>query len=105
MTMRIKDIKIFLVLFLNFINLQAVAQDNIGISKYGSFVTESSQKLNKYGAINSSTFLNKNGKSSLLSASDPLNALRFSGTSDYATLTSGVYFNGNFTIECWVYPT
>ena len=103
--MRSKDIKIFLVLFLNFINLQLVAQDNIGISKYGSFVTESSQKLNKYGAINSSTFLNKNGKSSILSASDPLNALRFSGTSDYATLSSGVYFNGNFTIECWVYPT
>jgi hypothetical protein len=33
------------------------------------------------------------------------NALRFSGTPDYATLPSGVYFSGNFTIECWVYPT
>jgi hypothetical protein len=106
-TEKIKEINVFvvLILFLNFIILEVCAQNNIGISKYGSFVTESSQKLNKYGAINSSTFLNKNGKSSLLSDPDPLNALRFSGTSDYATLSSGVYFNGDFTIECWVYPT
>lgn len=35
----------------------------------------------------------------------PSNALRFSGTPDYAKLPDGVYFNGDFTIECWVYPT
>lgn len=32
------------------------------------------------------------------------NALDFDGTNDYATVPSGVYFNGNFTIETWVYP-
>ncbi len=32
------------------------------------------------------------------------NGLDFSGTPNYATLPSGVYFNGDFTIECWVYP-
>jgi len=40
-----------------------------------------------------------------VSADEPSNALRFSGTPDYAKLSSGVYFNGDFTIECWVYPT
>ena len=37
--------------------------------------------------------------------SQPSNALRFSVTPDYATLPSGVYFDGDFTIESWVYPT
>lgn len=32
------------------------------------------------------------------------NALDFNGTPDYCTLPSDVYFNGNLTIECWVYP-
>lgn len=31
-------------------------------------------------------------------------ALDFNGTPNYATLPPDVYFNGNFTIECWVYP-
>jgi hypothetical protein len=31
-------------------------------------------------------------------------ALDFNGTPDYLTLPAGVYFNGDFTIECWVYP-
>ena len=33
------------------------------------------------------------------------NALHFNGTPDYAKLPNGVYFDGDFTIECWVYPT
>ncbi len=32
------------------------------------------------------------------------NALDFDGTPSYATLPSGTYFNGDFTIEAWVYP-
>lgn len=32
------------------------------------------------------------------------NGLDFNGTPNFATLPSGVYFNGAFTIECWVYP-
>ncbi|HNF71611.1 MAG TPA: choice-of-anchor D domain-containing protein, partial [Chitinophagaceae bacterium] len=34
------------------------------------------------------------------------NALDFDGTGtlNHATLPPGVYFNGDFTIECWVYP-
>jgi hypothetical protein len=32
------------------------------------------------------------------------NGLDFNGTPNYATLPAGVYFNGAFTIECWVYP-
>ena len=45
------------------------------------------------------------GFSNTIETSQSLNALRFSGTPDYATLPSGVYFNGDFTIEAWVYPT
>src|SRR5690606_24891369 len=33
------------------------------------------------------------------------NALHFNGTPDYVTLPAGVYFNGDLTIECWVFPT
>lgn len=32
------------------------------------------------------------------------NGLDFNGTPNYANLPAGVYFNGAFTIECWVYP-
>ena len=32
------------------------------------------------------------------------NALYFNGTPSYAMLPPDVYFNGDFTIECWVYP-
>ena len=32
------------------------------------------------------------------------NALDFDGTNDYVSLPPAVYFNGDFTIECWVYP-
>jgi YD repeat-containing protein len=31
-------------------------------------------------------------------------ALSFAGDDDYLALPGGVYFNGNFTIEAWVYP-
>ena len=33
-----------------------------------------------------------------------VNGLDFDGTDDYVNAKSGVYFNGNFTIEVWVYP-
>jgi hypothetical protein len=32
------------------------------------------------------------------------NGLDFDGVDDYVTVPSGVYFNGDFTIEAWVYP-
>src|SRR6056297_421675 len=35
---------------------------------------------------------------------DPGNALSFDGQNDYVRLPSAVYFNGQYTIECWVYP-
>ncbi len=35
---------------------------------------------------------------------NPGNALSFDGTNDYIDLPSAVYFNGQYSIECWVYP-
>ena len=90
-------------LFIVFLFISFYGNAQNGLNKNGKITNTSADFLNKYGAINSSEFLNKNGKSSLSSVTQ--NALRFSGTPDYATLPSGVYFNGNFTIECWVYPT
>ncbi len=54
-------------------------------------------------------FVNQNGAigTSGVSRNGGLNygvALSFDGTNDYVSLPSGVYFNGDFTIECWVYP-
>lgn len=82
-----------------------LAQTDLGISKNGGLTPNISQKLNKNGAVNTSTFINKNGKSNSSAAASFSNALSFAGTPDYATLPSDVYFNGDFTVECWVYPT
>ena len=54
-------------------------------------------------------FVNQNGAigTSGLSRNGGLNygvGLSFDGTNDYVSFPSGVYFNGDFTIECWVYP-
>ena len=92
-------------LFTMLLNLGLYAQMDIGVNKNGGSTSNSSLRLDKNGAINTSTFLNKNGKSSLSAVLSNSNALSFDGTPDYATLPSNVYFNGDFTIECWVYPT
>lgn len=92
-------------ILLNLVNLGLYAQIDSGLNKNGGSTTNSTQRLDKNGAISSSTFLNKNGKSSLSAVIQTSNALSFNGTPDYATLPSDVYFNGDFTIECWVYPT
>jgi hypothetical protein len=92
-------------ILLNLVHLGLYAQIDSGLNKNGGSTTNSTQRLDKNGAISSSTFLNKNGKSSLSAVIQTSNALSFNGTPDYATLPSDVYFNGDFTIECWVYPT
>jgi hypothetical protein len=39
-----------------------------------------------------------------LYAQTPGNALSFDGQDDYVQLPAAVYFNGQYSIECWVYP-
>lgn len=73
------------------------------LNRKGQVTTNSSEEVNKNGAIGVSG-LNKYGAQMAIVNSNPTNALDFDGTNDYVSLPPAVYFNGDFTIECWVYP-
>ena len=73
------------------------------LNKYGQITSTASDYINQNGASGISGLNKSGGKISILSNSNS-NALDFDGTNDYASLPAGVYFNGDFTIECWVYP-
>jgi len=73
------------------------------LNKYGQIAGTPSGYVNQNGAIGVSG-LNKNGAEIFPTNSSNTNALDFDGTDDYVSLPAGVYFNGDFTIECWVYP-
>ncbi len=75
----------------------------------------SAQRLNKYGQVTNTTsdYINKNGAAGIsgltknggvVTTGNTTNALDFNGGSNYVSLPAGVYFSGDFTIECWVYP-
>lgn len=83
-------------LAVNFLNGQA-------LNRYGQMTVTGSQYINGNGATGISG-LNQYGGSVALLSSNNTNALDFDGGNDYAAAPPGVYFNGNFTIECWVYP-
>jgi hypothetical protein len=74
-----------------------------GITKNGKITSTASTYVNKNGAIGISG-ITKNGAAFSPINSGSTNALDFDGTNDYVSLPPAVYFNGNFTIECWVYP-
>jgi hypothetical protein len=72
------------------------------LNKYGQTTSNPSEYISKNGAVGSAG-LNKNGK--LISSAGSSNkALDFDGNDDYVSVQPGVYFSGDFTIECWVYP-
>lgn len=85
-----------------FYSTKILSQTTTGVNKNGKFTNSSTEQLSKNGSVNSSQYVSKNGKIITKTSS---NALSFNGTPDYLTLPSDVYFNGDFTIECWVYPT
>lgn len=89
-----------------FIFFSVIAVINIsaqGLTKYGQSTAVSSNYINENGAQNISG-LTKNGlKFSIINNSNN-NSLDFDGSNDYVTAPAGVYFSGDFTIECWVYP-
>jgi hypothetical protein len=72
-----------------------------GLNKYGKNSSNSSELVNENGALGKSG-LSKNG--SIYSISGTSNGLNFDGIDDYVSLPAATYFNGDFTIECWVYP-
>ena len=74
------------------------------VSKNGSISDASRKYVNKNGAIAGITGLSSNGE--IIITKTPYNALNFSGSlQNYASLPPATYFSGDFTIECWVYPT
>lgn len=79
--------------------LDASAQ---GINKHGQ-TNVSSGMVNQYGAIGQSG-LTTNGRLFTPANNGNLNALDFDGGANYVEVQPGVYFNSDFTIECWVYP-
>lgn len=84
------------ILVANFLSAQ-------GITKNGSITNTASTYVNKNGAIGISG-LTKNGAQFSAINNGVTNALDFDGSNDYVSLPAAVYFNGDFTIECWVYP-
>lgn len=74
-----------------------------GITKYGQLTGSFATCVDKYGAIGISA-VNKNGGIVTTNNIWSNNALDFDGGNNYVSLPAGVYFNGDFTIECWVYP-
>ena len=69
-----------------------------GLTKNGQATSTPANYVNRNGGIGI-TGVNKNG-----AVIGSANGLSFDGTDDYVSLPPAVYFNGNFTIECWVYP-
>lgn len=92
----------FTIICVIFYSTKLSSQTVTGINKNGKLTTNYSEQLNKNGSVKSSQLVNEYGK---LFSKSTSNALSFNGTPDYLTLPSDVYFNGDFTIECWVYPT
>lgn len=85
-----------------FVLLSAVIANNIsaqGVTKNGQLTNVPANYVNTNGAIGIGG-VTTNG--AIINAN--VNALDFDGADDYVSLPSGIYFNGNFTIECWVYP-
>jgi len=72
------------------------------LNKYGQITGNPSKYVSKNGAIGS-TGLSENGKVIPFTGSSN-NALDMDGGNDYVSLPAGPYFNGNFTIECWIFP-
>src|SRR5665647_3266585 len=81
---------------INYLSAQAV-------NKNGQLTNTSSEYVNSNGAIGISG-LTKNGAQVSILSNNGTNALDFDGTDDYVSVPAGVYFSGDFTIECWVYP-
>jgi hypothetical protein len=72
-----------------------------GLTKYGEVTSTASNYVNKNGAVGV-TAVNKYGRAFTNTGIN--NALALDGSDDYVALPPAVYFSGNFTIECWVYP-
>jgi Concanavalin A-like lectin/glucanases superfamily len=89
-----------------FVLLSIVIANSIsaqGITKNGKATSTASTFVNQNGAVGISG-MNKNGALFSPINSGATNALDLDGTNDYVSLPAGVYFNGDFTIECWIYP-
>lgn len=89
-----------------FVLLLIVITGNItaqGITKNGQLTNTVSTYVNKNGAIGI-VGINKNGGIVPVINNGSINALDLDGGINYVTVPPAVYFSGDFTIECWIYP-
>ncbi len=94
--------KQFLLLLLTIISANILFAQQ-GVTKNGKVTGIATEYVNKNGAIGISG-LTKNGAAFMPVYNGTTNALDFDGNNDYVLASPGVYFSGDFTIECWVYP-
>ncbi|MFM2286803.1 MAG: hypothetical protein RLZZ543_2300 [Bacteroidota bacterium] len=73
-----------------------------GVNKFGQN-NASSGLVNQYGAVGQGG-LTANGRSFTPNVNGSINALSFDGGANYVEVPAAVYFNSDFTIECWVKP-
>jgi hypothetical protein len=74
------------------------------VTKYGEVAATNLNYVDHYGAIKRDSGLSSNGE--IIMTKTAFNALNFSSSlENYASLPPATYFSGDFTIECWVYPT
>ena len=92
--------KVFLQMLFSFLFLGSLTAQ--GVNKHGQN-NASSNLVNQFGAIGQSG-LTANGRLISPSISGSFNALDMDGGDNYAMAQPGVYFNSDFTIECWVKP-
>lgn len=93
--------KPFLLIFLSLFIINCLSGQ--AINRNGRVSNTSSEYVNENGATGISG-LTKNGAMVSILNDNGNNALDFDGGNNYASLSPDVYFAGDFTIECWVYP-
>jgi hypothetical protein len=93
--------KVFLIVLLS--TFMAAYVSGQALDNNGKITSTTPDYVNRNGARGISG-LSKNGGNVPITGTSTGNALDFDGTDDYVALPAGVYFTGDFTIECWVYP-
>lgn len=83
-----------------------VVVNKMGLNKFGQLITDSSLRVNKNGAINSTTYLNKQGKNALIPVVGNLDYTVFTASASYAynaadfvnfTNQSNVFSSGSYS--------
>jgi len=89
-------------IFIFFLICVAYCSMGQALNTHGQVINTVSDYVNKNGARGISG-LNNHG-APITAVTGSADALDFNGVDNYVALAPGVYFSGDFTIECWVFP-